>query len=159
MRKSGLPPVVDVNTKVLILGTLPSDQSHAVRQYYADPRNDFWKLIGAVLDRSFDGLAYTDKLALLRANGIGLWDAYHSCIRPGSMDANITEAELNDSSVLRELAPKLKLVCFNGHGAASAEESLARLGYQTCLLPSSSGTNRRDEEGRELRWKTAIRPR
>jgi hypothetical protein len=39
MRKSGLPPVIDENTKILILGTLPSDMSLAARQYYANPGN------------------------------------------------------------------------------------------------------------------------
>ena len=41
MRKSGLPPVIDENTKILILGTLPSDMSLAAEQYYANPGNDF----------------------------------------------------------------------------------------------------------------------
>ena len=55
MRKSGLPPVVDENTEILILGTLPSDMSLAAEQYYANPGNDFWKLIGAVLKETFAG--------------------------------------------------------------------------------------------------------
>jgi hypoxanthine-DNA glycosylase len=54
MRKSGLPPAVDENTELLILGTLPSDMSLAEGQYYANPGNDFWKLIGAALNQSLD---------------------------------------------------------------------------------------------------------
>ena len=156
MRKSGLPSVVDGNTEILILGTLPSDKSLAVGQYYANPGNDFWMLVGAALDKSIDGLSYEDKLELLKANRVGLWDAYHSCIRPGSMDADITERELNDFAVLKGLAPKLRLVCFNGQKAIGARESLVRLGYHTRLLPSSSGANRRDQARRLSRWKEAI---
>ena len=159
MRKSGLPPVVDENTEILILGTLPSDKSLAAGQYYANPGNDFWRLVGAALDKSLDGLSYEDKLELLKANRIGLWDAFHTCFRPGSMDADIAERELNDFNALRSIAPRIRLICFNGKGAAEAEKSLVRLGYHTCLLPSSSGANRRDQEGRLACWKSAIAPR
>lgn len=157
MRKSGLPPVVDENTEILILGTLPSDKSLAAGQYYAYPGNDFWKLIGATLDRSIDGLSYEHKLELLKANRIGLWDAFQTCFRPGSMDANITETELNDFTSLRSIAPNVRLICFNGKGAAEAQEFLAVLGYQTRLLPSSSGANRRGQSERLRSWEAAIR--
>ena len=50
MRKAGLSPVIDDKTEVLILGSLPSDVSLAKGQYYANPSNDFWKLIGQVLE-------------------------------------------------------------------------------------------------------------
>src|SRR5882757_4287705 len=76
VRKSGLPPVVDENTEILILGTLPSDKSLAAGQYYANPSNDFWKLVGAALSQPFDDLSYENKLALLKANRVGLWDAF-----------------------------------------------------------------------------------
>lgn len=156
MRKSGLPPVVDKNTEFLILGTLPSDKSLAAGRYYANPSNDFWRLVGAALNRSLDSLLYEGRLALLKANRVGLWDAYHSCIRLGSMDGNITEQELNDFESLKSVAPNIRLVCFNGRGAADAEKSLVRLGYHTCLLPSSSGANRRDQERRLACWKSSI---
>jgi len=156
MQKSGMPPVVDGNTEILILGTLPSDTSLAAGEYYANPGNDFWKLVGAVLDKSLDGLSYEDKLGVLKANRIGLWDAFHTGFRPGSMDANISETELNDFNDLRSLAPSIRLICFNGKGAADAQEVLVRLGYQTCLLPSSSGANRRDHAGRLKRWKVGL---
>jgi hypoxanthine-DNA glycosylase len=156
MRKSGLPPVVDENTETLILGTLPSDISLAAGQYYANPGNDFWKLAGVALDKRLDGLSYEDKLGVLKANRIGLWDAFHTGFRPGSMDADITERELNDFTVLKGLASKLRLVCFNGQGAAGAEESLVRVGHETCPLPSSSPANRKDQEERLSLWKAAI---
>jgi double-stranded uracil-DNA glycosylase len=159
VRKSGLPPVADKNTEILILGSLPSDTSVSTGKYYADPRTDFWKLVGAALSQTFLGLSYADKLELLKANRIGLWDAYHACFRPGSMDKDITEEEPNDFTVLKGVAPNIRLICFNGQKAAEAEKSLVRLGYQTRLLPSSSGANRRDQKGRLLRWKVEILPR
>jgi hypoxanthine-DNA glycosylase len=157
-RKSGLPPVVDEDTEILILGTLPSDKSIAAEQYYANPGNDFWKLVGAALDNSLDDLSYEDKLALLKACRIGLWDAYHSCVCPGSMDGNITEQVRNDFNILKSLAPNIRLICFNGKGAAEAEEPLHELGFKTVLLPSSSPANRRDQDGRMIHWMRALRP-
>jgi hypoxanthine-DNA glycosylase len=151
-RKSGLPPIVDEDTEILILGTLPSDMSLAAEQYYANPGNDFWKLVGAALNQNLDGLAYEEKLGLLKANRIGLWDAFHTGFRPGSMDADITETVLNDFSVLKSLAPNIRFVFFNGSGAAEAKESLSRLEYHAELLPSSSGANRRDQDGRLIHW-------
>lgn len=156
MRKFGLPPVVNENTEILILGTLPSDRSLAARQYYANPGNDFWKLVGATLNQNLEGLSYGDKLGLLKANRIGLWDAYHACFRPGSMDKDMTDRELNDFTILKATAPNIRLICFNGQVASEAEESLIRFGYHTRNLPSSSGANRRDQQGRLVRWKAIL---
>jgi hypoxanthine-DNA glycosylase len=155
-RKSGLLPVVDENTVILILGALPSDMSIAAQQYYANPGNDFWKLIGAALNQQFENAPYEVKIDLLKVNRIGLWDAYHSCIRPGSIDADISAQELNDFGGLKSIAPNIRLVCFNGQEAAKADETLKRLEYRTHLLPSSSPANRTDQIRRESRWKEAI---
>jgi TDG/mug DNA glycosylase family protein len=157
MRKLGLPLVVDENTEILILGSLPGDESLAAGQYYANRNNDFWKLIGNALNESLHGLTYNDKLESLKIHRIGLWDAYYACFRHGSMDKDITEKEPNDFSVLRSIAPKIRLVCFNGGEAAEIKESLVSLGYQTCLLPSSSPANRGYRGGRLSHWSAAIR--
>lgn len=122
--------------------------SLAAEQYYANPGNDFWKLVGAALNQSLVDLPYQDRIRCLMANSIGLWDAYHSCVCPGSMGGNITEQLRNDFSILECLAPNIRLVCFNGREAAETKESLSHLGYYTELLPSSSGANPRDQEGR-----------
>ena len=158
MRKSGLPPVVDENTEILILGTLPSDMSIAAGQYYANPGNDFWKLLGAALNQTLVGLPYEAKIECLKASQIGLWDAYHSCVRPGSMDDDIAEQELNDFDSLKGLAPNIRLICFNGQEAAKANETFTRLHYQTIALPSSSGANRRDNSERLSCWMRALQP-
>lgn len=144
MRKFGLAPVIDDETKILILGTLPSDVSLAKGQYYANPSNDFWKLIGGVLNQNFGTLPYERKVETLNAQRIGLWDIYQNCIRPGSMDSDITEHELNDFKTLKKIAPRLRRVCFNGKKAGASENLLRDLGYLTLVLPSSSGANRRD---------------
>jgi hypoxanthine-DNA glycosylase len=76
----------------------------AAEQYYANPGNDFWKLVGAALNQTFEGFSYEEKLGLLRDNRMGLWDAYQTCVRPGSMDSDITEQELTDFEALKSVA-------------------------------------------------------
>jgi double-stranded uracil-DNA glycosylase len=152
MRKSGLPPIIDDKTEVLILGTLPSDVSLAKGQYYAKPSNDFWKLIGQVVKQNIVTLSYERRVETLKDHGIGLWDIYHYCVRPGSMDKDITEPELNDFRTLKTICPQLALVCFNGQKAGQCEEVLRGLGYVTLVLPSSSGANRRNQAERLRCW-------
>ncbi|MGA2337439.1 MAG: DNA-deoxyinosine glycosylase [Terriglobales bacterium] len=156
MRKAGLSPVIDDKTEVLILGSLPSGVSLAKGQYYANPSNDFWKLIGQVLNQNVVTMSYECRVGTLKDHGIGLWDIYHHCVRPGSMDKDITESELNDFGALRTTCPQLALVCFNGQKAGESEELLRSLGYLTLVLPSSSGANRRNQAERLGCW-NAIR--
>ena len=158
MRKSGLPPLIDDKTEILILGSLPSDASLAKGQYYANPSNDFWKLIGQVLNQNVVTLSYERRIVTLKICGIGLWDIYHHCFRPGSMDKDITESELNDFKTVKTTSPRLQLICFNGQKAGESEELLRSLGYLTLVLPSSSGANRRDQQERLRCW-NAIRER
>jgi hypoxanthine-DNA glycosylase len=158
MKKAGLPPIIDRNTEVLILGSLPSDKSLSKGEYYGNPANDFWKILTEVLGQPLTTQSYEERLRVLLKHRIGLWDIYHHCFRPGSMDKDITEIELNDFRALKVDAPKLKLVCFNGKEAGESEADVRRLKYDTILLPSSSGANRSDQQGRLNRWRSALRP-
>jgi double-stranded uracil-DNA glycosylase len=155
-RKCGLAAVIDDKTEVLILGTLPSDVSLARRQYYARASNDFWAILGDVLGKNLKALAYEHRVEMLKAHRIGLWDTYHNCVRPGSMDSEITEPELNDFNGLKDIAPNLRLICFNGKKAGASEKLLRDLGCLTLVLPSSSGANRRDQKGRLRHWKSSL---
>lgn len=156
MRKIGLAPVVDMRTEILILGTLPSDDSLAAGEYYANRSNDFWRLVEGALEQGLVSLPYKEKIEILKAHAIGLWDAFHTCIRPGSMDKDIREPALNNFDVLNEVAPKLRLVCFNGRGAEEAEHCLSAQGYELLHLPSSSSANRKNAALRLQQWKAAL---
>ena len=153
----GLDPVIGERTEVLILGTFPGEESLLKRQYYADATNDFWKILEAAVDEQITRLTYDAKLQKLLAHGVGLWDVYHSCDRAGSADGGISNQELNDFESLRKKAPSIKLIIFNGKKPAeAADEYLRRQGYATRVCPSSSGANRRDQEGRIRSWKESI---
>ncbi|TDH51714.1 DNA-deoxyinosine glycosylase [Mycobacterium eburneum] len=115
----GFPPVVDDRARRLILGSFPSVQSLATRQYYGNPRNAFWRITGALWD--FDPAApYDTRLAALRSHGVALWDVLRACRRVGSADAKIDPNSMvaNDFAVLFARYPGIERVYFNGSAAA-----------------------------------------
>ncbi|AKB17186.1 MULTISPECIES: DNA-deoxyinosine glycosylase [unclassified Methanosarcina] len=157
MIKRGFTPFLDENTRILILGSLPSDESIRKQQYYGNPGNDFWRLVGRAIGENLQNMAYEKKLEVLKSNGIGLWDVFHAGSREGSQDSRIRDEEINDFSSLKEIVPELKLVCFNGKKAGEYEPLLRGMGYQTKVLPSSSGANRRFSKNRELEWEVVFK--
>ncbi len=140
MRKAAFAPMIDAATRVLILGSLPGDQSLAASRYYANPRNRFWHLVGEVIARpDLPELGHDERLRVLLVAGIGLWDAAASAERPGSLDSsmrNIQPAALLD--LVRSL-PQLRAVGCNGKTSAKiARPLLAGARCQLIDLPSSS---------------------
>ena len=136
--KRGLPPIVPPNARVLMLGSFPGEESLKQAQYYAHPRNQFWRLLGDIVDAPLAELPYENRLVRLARLKIGLWDIITDCERHGSLDGNIRNAVLSQFEWLREHAPKLTVVAMNGKKAGSAQARIAALGYQTLVLPSSS---------------------
>ncbi|MEX3931001.1 DNA-deoxyinosine glycosylase [Paraburkholderia phymatum] len=137
----GFPPVVAESTHTLILGSFPGEASLAATQYYANPRNQFWRLLGAVIGEPLTGLDYPTRLEHVLKHGVGVWDVLAACTREGSLDAAIRNATPNDFASLREYAPKLAKVCFNGKTAGRFATVIAAVGYETLVLPSSSPAN------------------
>ena len=79
---TGLPPVVDGRTRVVVLGSMPGEVSLQKQQYYAHPRNAFWRIMSDLI--GFDtAAAYPARLGGLLSAGIGLWDVLRICDRPG----------------------------------------------------------------------------
>jgi double-stranded uracil-DNA glycosylase len=132
------PPVLTRHSRVLILGSFPGAASLAAAQYYAHPRNQFWRLLGALLNEPLPELDYATRLERLLAHQIGLWDVLAACERRGSLDAAIRHATPNDLSALRLHAPLLEKICFNGKTAGRFAPIMCAAGYQTQVLPSSS---------------------
>ena len=135
---TGLAPVLDADTRILILGSFPGAQSLASSQYYAHARNQFWKLVGALVGEDLYGLPYGARLARLLAHRIGLWDVLGACEREGSLDSAIRKPAANDFERLHELCPRLETVGFNGQASGKFAPQFAAAGYRTVVLPSSS---------------------
>jgi hypoxanthine-DNA glycosylase len=126
---------------MLILGSFPSPASLTAGQYYAHRQNQFWRILAAVLGLPLTGMDYPAKLAAVKAAGIAIWDVYAACERAGSLDAAIRNGKPNDFALLREAAPTMRRVCFNGQAAGKFAPQLSALGYETIILPSTSPAN------------------
>ncbi|MBB4615207.1 DNA-deoxyinosine glycosylase [Novosphingobium taihuense] len=139
-RKSSFAPVVDERTRVLILGSLPGEASLVAARYYANPRNQFWRLLGAVIAEDLVAQPYDERLETLLAHRVGLWDSIGSATRRGSLDAAIREIAPNPLATLAASLPDLRCVAFNGAKSASVgAPQLAGAGaFERLRLPSSS---------------------
>lgn len=138
MRKASFAPVVAADTRILILGSLPGDASLAAAQYYAHPRNQFWRLLGAVLGVALADMPYPQRLAAMQQRGVGLWDVVAEASRRGSLDSAIRDARANPLLELVATLPALRVVAFNGQTAGKAAPQLAASGVPVLVLPSSS---------------------
>lgn len=140
--KYALPPIVHDDSKILILGTMPGDQSIALQQYYGNKGNQFWKILFAIFDEVFTS-DYVVRQALLRRHKIALWNTLASCEREGSSDSKIRNITVNDFRSFFDIYPNITHVFFESIAASKfyakyAHES-ADITYMT--LPSTSGLN------------------
>ena len=172
----GLAPIIDARARVLILGSFPSEASLAAQQYYAHKQNQFWKILGSILDQPLFEMDYAAKQAAVKGAGIAIWDVYASCERAGSLDSAIKNGKLNDFAKLsmemragrrsQKSAPAgrraggypvLQRVCFNGQAAGRFAPQLQALGFETLILPSTSPANATWNFERKLAaWREAL---
>lgn len=150
---------------VLILGSMPGEESLRQQQYYAHPRNVFWDIMGELFGAGRE-LPYADRLARLRQHYIALWDVAGSCRRNGSLDASIDlhSVAANDFATLFARCPSIALVFFNGRKAADLFERLVApsLGERVrtlefTVLPSTSPANASFSKARKLAAWRAVR--
>ncbi|NYT47671.1 MAG: DNA-deoxyinosine glycosylase [Candidatus Methanofishera endochildressiae] len=70
--------------RILILGSMPSVVSLEKQQYYAHPRNAFWRIMAAMFNQD-KLITYHHAEQFLKAQGIAVWDVLKSCARQGSL--------------------------------------------------------------------------
>lgn len=130
-------PVIGPGARLLILGSMPGQQSLRQHAYYAHPRNAFWPIMGQLFGFA-PTLPYDARLAALRAHGIALWDVLHSCERPGSLDASIVPASIvcNDVAGLLAQHPGITRIALNGAAAYQLFLRHARPAFGAQPLPT-----------------------
>jgi len=114
--KQGFPPIIDPASRVLILGTLPSEESLRRQEYYGHPRNQFWRILSAIYQVPFVE-AYPDRVALLHQKQLAVWDVLECGERQGSLDQAIRNAVPNDFRGLFETYQNLRVIVLNGQKA------------------------------------------
>jgi hypoxanthine-DNA glycosylase len=115
----GFPPIEDAAARALVLGTLPGRKSLEMREYYAQPYNAFWRIMGELVGAG-PALEYPERMVRLRAHGLAVWDVLAEGEREGSLDSAIVPASIvvNDFNAFFERHRELRLICFNGNTAA-----------------------------------------
>ncbi len=89
MLDHGFPPIAAPHARLLILGSLPGRMSLERREYYAQPRNAFWTIMGRLFDAGPE-LAYATRTQRLTEHGVALWDVCAAARRLGPMRAFCT---------------------------------------------------------------------
>ncbi len=140
-RLQGLAPVVAAHTRVLVLGSFPSEASLAAGQYYAHPRNQFWTILSTLWGLDLRALPYEQRLDELRRRGLGIWDVYASCRREGSLDSAIEAARPNDLPGLVKRLRELRAIAHNGGESARTMALTRTLAPEAVRLPSTSPAN------------------
>lgn len=137
-----IPPIYNENSKILILGSIPSPKSREQAFYYAHPQNRFWPVLSALLGCDLPK-TNQEKTDFLLENRIALWDVLKSCSIEGADDSSISEPALNDLTPILQTA-KLRAVFTTGGKAASFYRSawLPTMSLPFIPLPSTSPANR-----------------
>ena len=129
----GFPPVSSPSARVLVLGSLPGRLSLQRGEYYANPQNAFWKIVGARIQEL--PVDYAGRVAASIDLGVALWDVLAAATRSGSLDADIGDDAIpNNFRAFFHIHPHIRLVLFNGATAA-------RL-YQRHVVPTLTDPER-----------------
>jgi double-stranded uracil-DNA glycosylase len=137
--KRSFPPVIAANARVLVLGTLPGEESLRRQEYYAHPRNLFWPILFALFG-AVPPPDYAARLAFAKDRQVALWDVCESGQREASADATIRREAPNAIEALLDAHPSIGAVAFNGTGARRLHDRHLRRrpGLLYLALPSTS---------------------
>ena len=143
------PPVSEPTADRLIVGSMPGKASLAANQYYAHPRNLFWRIIDTLFEIPAD-LPYAVRCRQLAEQGVALWDVLRTCTRSSSLDSDIVEGSIitQDFEGFLRAHPRTGVIFFNGakaeslwlrHVRPTLPDDLAAI--PTVRLPSTSPAN------------------
>lgn len=169
MRIQSFPPIVDEKSRILIVGTMPGNQSLQTGQYYAQAKNHFWDIMFRILVENYDCFKlaqetelYSRKIDLLLENQIALWDALKFCDRKGNLDKSIRNEIKNDFDSFFVRNSNIHTIIFNGQKACkyfkeSFGHILTEKNIKTKILNSTSSTNANNVFGILKEWKEEIK--
>ncbi|MDO0825086.1 DNA-deoxyinosine glycosylase [Desulfosporosinus nitroreducens] len=151
---SSFKPIVDERSRILILGSIPGVESLRLQEYYANPRNQFWKLIYAHFELE-PSECYEERVSFVKSKGIALWDVIGNCLREGSLDSAIREEKVNNFRGLFKAYPGIEIVLFNGGKAYETYKkwvgfkALPNITFLKLTSSSPANTKKYEEKLRE----------
>jgi len=109
-------PVFDSESRILILGTMPSPKSRELGFYYSHPRNRFWPVLARIFGEDVPETP-EEKANFALRHKIALWDVLAECDIEGASDSSIKNAVPNDISIILNSAD-IKAIFTTGATAA-----------------------------------------
>lgn len=135
-----IAPIFDEQSRILILGSMPSPKSREVGFYYGHPQNRFWRVLAEVLGETMPK-DISEKKAMVLRHHIAMWDVLAECEIEGASDSSIKNPKINDMNIIFAKAP-IKAVFATGAKAAELYQKLRKPHWAECIkLPSTSAAN------------------
>lgn len=158
MWKISFEPIIDEKCRILILGTLPSEESMRKQERYGHKTNQFWRLLFALFDKPLPE-SYEEKTSILVENNIAIWDVLHSAEGKGSLDSNLKNEKPNDFKTLFKEYPQIKYIFFTSTKASEFYKKY--VGFDDTriyvTLPSPSAANARMTFAQKLeKWQLLL---
>ena len=155
--KHGLEPWADEHSEILILGSMPGDESLKQQSYYCSSRNQFWKIMNEIFGEK--DKTKSDKEYILDHH-LALWDCLESCERDGSLDENIKNGEANDLPGFLKAHPAIKTIVFNGERSekdfyAAFPELRGKYTFHRLISTSGLATTKNFKE-KVAEWRRAL---
>ena len=136
-----IEPVFNSNSKVLVLGSFPSQKSREQMFFYGHPQNRFWRVLATVFGCA-ESHTVAEKRTFLLSHGVAVWDVIASCDIVGSADSSIKNVVPNDLSIILSVAD-IKAIFVNGKTAEKYYNKYLKnvVGREAVCLPSTSPAN------------------
>lgn len=136
-----IKPIFNKESKILILGTMPSIKSREIGFYYSHPQNRFWRVISEVLSKKTP-VTNIEKEEFLLDNKIALWDVLKSCNINNSDDNSIKNVVVNDMHEIFSITD-VKAVFTTGNKATELYKKYCfdKTKIASIYLPSTSPAN------------------
>jgi len=129
------------DSRILILGTMPSPKSREEGFYYAHSQNRFWRIMADLFtEKSFENVE--EKMAFLEKYKIALWDVLFSCEIQGAEDSSIKNPQPNNiNRILNEA--DIQAIFTTGKKAQELYRRycLKKTKREAIALPSTSPAN------------------
>ena len=137
-----IPPFINKESKILILGSLPSFASREAGFFYAHPQNRFFKILAGVFDEELP-LTREERKDFLRKHKIALYDVIYECDIVGSSDQSIKNAKPINLNDLLLCYPNIKAIFTTGNKAKELFDKYLQkeTDIKVIGLPSSSAAN------------------
>ena len=133
---------------------MPGAESLRRGQYYANPQNQFWRILAELHDAPVP-VDYDAKITFLLSRRIAVWDVFKSCERSGSSDGAIRNAVPNDLPAFLGDFPTVQQIVCNGKTAFRAARRVLSLRLPIHPAPSTSPAYTIPHEAKLLGWKEA----